>query len=415
MKDVIIIVDLQFGSTGKGQIAGTIGRKWHPDTTVCANGPNAGHTYKWWEGRNPESLRQVVHTVLPVTSVLPSVRNILLGPGAVIDIDKLEAEVLGSVDLLRNKRIIIHPNASIVSQVHRDREKNFIGIGSTMKGTAEAVIEKMRRLSDAPIAKYFAAKIERLFSGTGVSVNVAEGTYSAALDSSVRLLVEGAQGASLSIHSSFYPHCTSRDVSINQIWADCRLPARTSAAAWAHKGEVQIVGVCRTYPIRVANRVDPATGFQLGYSGGCYSDQKEILWQDIGREPELTTVTKLPRRLFTFSTQQILESCRYNAPTSIALTFCDYLPSHNEHHPDIPEGMMPYPVGPGEKLSPCVHHMVKRIEAAAGCSVDFLSFGPTDTDIYNPTDTDIYNPTQGWDSRSRLSTEFRLPRSWEAR
>lgn len=405
MKDVIIVVDLQFGSTGKGQIAGTIGRKWQPDTVVCANGPNAGHTYKWWEGRNPESLRQIVHTVTPVTGVLPSVRNILLGPGAVIDMTRLSDEVSASMDYFDGKNLIIHPNASIVQQRHRDREKDFVGIGSTMKGTAEAVIEKMRRLPGASIARNWALQLRNMFPHVNLTVSVDESDYNAALDSSQKLLVEGAQGASLSMHSRFYPHCTSRDVSVNQIWADCRLPARTSAAAWAHNGEVQIVGVCRTYPIRVANRFNE-TGDMTGFSGGAYPDQHEIKWEQIGREAELTTVTKLPRRLFTFSTQQILEGTRYNAPTSIALTFCDYLPSHNAEHPDIPEGMMPYPVGPGEPLSPDVFYMIKRIETAAGCPVDFLSFGSTDTDVYNPTSL--------WNERGRLSTEFRLPSAWGA-
>lgn len=409
MKDVLMVVDLQFGSTGKGQIAGTVGCKWDPDTVVCANGPNAGHTYRWTEihplygltGSVPVIL-QVIHTVLPVTSVLPTVRNILLGPGAVIDLAKLQDEVFKSLNYFRGKQLIIHPNAAVVTQNHRDREREFVGIGSTMKGTAEAVIEKMRRMQGASIARNWATQIKHNLRDTDLTVHVDEDAYNSAIDSSDRLLVEGAQGASLSMHSRFYPHCTSRDVSVNQIWADCRLPARTQSQRWGHLGEVNIIGVCRTYPIRVANRLDEK-GDIIGYSGSCYPDQHEIPWSSIGREPELTTVTKLPRRLFTFSTQQILESCRYNGPTSIALTFCDYLPSHNEQHPDIPEGMMPYLVGPGKQLSPCVYLMIKRIEAAAGCPVDFLSFGPTDTDVYNPVCL--------WDSMGRLA-QLKLPNSW---
>lgn len=405
MKDVVMVVDLQFGSTGKGQIAGTIGRKWEPDTVVCANGPNAGHTYQWFAGlntglENKPNYEKIVHTVTPVTSVLPTVRNILLGPGAVIDINKLHEEVQASYGYFNGKQLIIHPNAAVVTQDHRDREKNFVGIGSTMKGTAEAVIEKMRRLPGANIAKNWASHLENLMAFAGLRVYVSEDAYAQALDSSERLLVEGAQGASLSMHSRFYPHTTSRDVSVNQIWADCRLPARTQSQRWGHLGEVNIIGVCRTYPIRVANRLNEA-GDIIGYSGNCYPDQHEIPWANIGREAELTTVTKLPRRLFTFSTQQILESCRYNGPTSIALTFCDYLPSHNERHPQIPDGMLTYPVGPGEKLSPCVLLLARKIEAAAGCDVNFLSFGPTDTDVY-------YRSKVGAGS-TQLAPSFRLP------
>ncbi len=373
MKDVVAVVDLQFGSTGKGQIAGTVGRQWQPDTVVCANGPNAGHTYKWWttDGKT-DYINQVMHTVMPVTAVLPSVRNILLGPGAVVDPERLALEIEQSEDLLAGKRILIHPNAAVVGVHHREREKSLVRVGSTMKGTAEAVIEKMQRGEAANIARTSMV----LKSLPNVCIDEAE--YNKAVDSSDKLLVEGAQGASLSIHSRFYPHTTSRDVSISQIWADCRLPCL--------EGDIQVIGVCRTYPIRVANRYTTSESSevrQIGYSGGCYSDQQEISWSDIGREPELTTVTRLPRRLFTFSTQQILEAVRYNGPTSIALTFCDYLPSHNAEHPKIPEGMMPYPVGPGERLSPCVSSHMRRIEAAAGRPVEFLSFGSTDRDIYS--------------------------------
>lgn len=375
MKNVVLVVDLQFGSTGKGQIAGTLGRQWQPDTVVCANGPNAGHTYKWWEGDDPYTLRQVMHTVMPVTAVLPSVRNILLGPGAVIDMDRLEAEIRQNREYFVNRRLIIHPNAAIVTAEHRERESTLIGIGSTMKGTAEAVIAKMRRLEGADIARNWATHLEgNTIIGQSFRTVVDEQAYNDALDSSQKLLVEGAQGSSLSMHSRFYPHCTSRDVSVHQIWADCRLPA---AAA----GDVSIVGVCRTFPIRVANRFD-ASGRQIGHSGGCYPDQKEITWESIGQTAELTTVTRLPRRLFTFSTLQILEAARYNAPTSIALTFCDYLPSHSPTFPNIAPD--PFPVGEGAQVSPCVQRLISRIEAAASCNVDFVSFGATDHDIFSP-------------------------------
>lgn len=406
MRDVTMVVDLQFGSTGKGQVAGTIGRRWQADTAVCANGPNAGHTYLWADGHDESdvdgiSYRKVVHTVMPVCAVLPSVRNVLLGPGAVIDIARLFEEITQNADLFHGKRLIIHPNAAVVTQEHREREKSLITVGSTMKGTAEAVIEKMRRTPGANIARHWTTHLQSLTPSLSMKVVVSEEEYDKALDSSVKLMVEGAQGSSLSMHSRFYPHTTSRDVSVNQIWADCRLPARTEAATWAHNGTVEIVGVARTYPIRVANRINEA-GIQVGYSGDCYPDQKEISWADIGRQPELTTVTKLPRRLFTFSTAQILEAARFNAPTSIALTFCDYLASHNEHHPDIPEGMMPYQVGFGERTSPCVDSYIHRIEAAANCPVHFLSYGPRDSDLYT------LNPHR---PPLRLSTSFNLP--WE--
>lgn len=391
MRDVVMIVDLQFGSTGKGQVAGALGRLWGADTAVCANGPNAGHTYRWLE-QSPRSATEtedtrlgIVRTVMPVTSILPTVRNILLGPGAVIDLAKLKGELLDCHGMLGGKRLIIHPNAAVVLPHHVEAEKALVGIGSTMKGTAEANIEKMRRRDDAPVAKFVASlildEIGAAAAHAHLDVVISYEEYDRAIDGSDKMLVEGAQGHSLSMHSRFYPHTTSRAVSIAQMWSDCHLP-------FTPAGQLHIVGVCRTYPIRVANRFNDE-GQQIGYSGDCYPDQREMKWEEIEREPELTTVTKLPRRLFSFSTQQIMEAVRFNAPSTIALTFCDYLCKEIER-----------PGGPGEGFNAAVASLIHRVEAAGGCPVNILSYGPLDTDMYSRagiSDPVLKKLTQPWD------------------
>lgn len=365
MQNVIVVLDLQFGSTGKGQIAGTLGRRAGVDTAVCANMPNAGHTYRWHEtygvlGPQPT---KIVHTVMPVGAVLPTVRNILIGPGAVIDIVKLQEEIKNSAPLLKDKRLIIHPNAGVVTEGHREAEAQLVRVGSTMKGSAEAVIEKMRRSIAASIARnYTLAGWEHSGKAApGFEIIVDSTAYDDAVNSSKNLLVEGAQGASLSIHSSFYPYTTSRDVSLAQIWADCRLPAHSRSH------DLQVIGVCRTYPIRVANRFDK-DGAQIGTSGPCYPDQVELDWEHLKRAPELTTVTKLPRRLFSFSTLQVMESARFCGPNGIALTFCDYVD-------DAPKMA-------GAAVCEGVKSLIRRIEAATGVGVDYLSYGPMDSDVY---------------------------------
>jgi len=369
MKDVTVVLDLQFGSTGKGQVAGNIATLWGPDAVVCANGPNAGHTFHYDLG---ETGGKIVHTVLPVCSILPSVESILLGPGAVFDINQLLLELNRiPFGMLKNKHLIIHPNAMLVTQEHRDAESGLVSIGSTMEGTSEAMIEKIRRSPTAHIVRNFKDvldnKLKIHLEEHGLYLHVSYDHYDASLDFSRRLMVEGAQGAGLSIHSEFYPHCTSRDVSLSQVWADCRLPAR-------QKGDLNVIGVARSYPIRVANRFD-ADGKQIGTSGGCYADQEEIQWSDLGREPELTTVTRLPRRLFTFSTRQIIEAAQFCAPTAVALTFCDYL--------ELPLYGFPPTHTPGAPVSPAVESLVRRIEAAAGCDVAYLNYGPLPQHFYS--------------------------------
>ena len=81
----------------------------------------------------------------------------------------------------------------------------------------------------------------------------------------------------------------------------------------------EVIGCARTFPIRVA-----------GNSGGAYRDQLEISWADLGQEPELTTVTKKVRRVFTFSDQQIREAIWECQPTRIFLNFINYLKNGKE-------------------------------------------------------------------------------------
>jgi adenylosuccinate synthase len=144
---------------------------------------------------------------------------------------------------------------------------------------------------------------------------VSSAQYNSALDQAPNILVEGAQGFSLGINNGFYPYVTSRECTPAQIMTDSGVPM-----AWL----TNIIGSMRTFPIRVANRYDE-DGNQIGWSGPHYSDQKEISFEDIGVKPELTTVTQLPRRVFTFSEQQIKEAVRMCQPDEIFLNFMNYV------------------------------------------------------------------------------------------
>lgn len=356
MTEVMAVVDLQFGSTGKGQICGTIAHAWAPDTVATAWGPNAGHTFR-------KGGKTWVHRMLSVGALAPSVGDILIGPGSVVDVGQLAQEIRLAREELRGKHLIIHPQAALLRAHHATAEQQLVKIGSTMKGTAEAAIEKMRRrhVDQATVGMshegVFAALGPSLYEAQ-VSLAISSKQYDEAIDVSDKLLLEGAQGFSLGIHTDFYPYTTSRDVSTAQLLADCRIPFPR------RRDRFRVMGVCRTYPIRVANRFDEQ-GRQVGTSGPCYPDQKEINWSEIGREPELTTVTKLPRRIFTFSHQQVAEAAKVCGVNTVALTFCDYLPDN---------GVM--------------QTMIKDIDLTlpGAARVRLLSFGPSMEDVktWNP-------------------------------
>lgn len=303
-----VIVDLQFGSTGKGLLAGYLAEKIKPDTLITAWGPNAGHTYINGVGH------KFVNIALPNGIVSPNLKKVLIGPGSIIDPVRFHAEMIDYADLLEGVEIIIHPHAVVVMDKHRQAEAGYgFKIGSTMKGVGEAVVEKIRReVEDMNIAR------EALMSTPLANYVFTVQEYNAAVDDSERILIEGAQGYSLSINHGFYPYVTSRDCTVPQIMADCGIPFGT-----VRHHDVRVHGVCRTFPIRVANRFKG--GVQVGTSGPCYDDQREMQWEEIGREPELTTVTKLPRRLFSFSEQQVWEACRINGVNDVFINFCNYL------------------------------------------------------------------------------------------
>lgn len=337
MKELHVITDMQFGSTGKGLFAGYLAHQVMPDVVITAWGPNAGHTFVDGHGR------KYVHTMLANGIVSPRLKHVLIGPGSVVNPDALLMEA-GAAGFPLDK-ILIHENAAIVTERHRHEESGYgFKIGSTMKGTAAAVIQKLRRdPEDMNTAKALLGAWPELLPCLANEDRYQDAFYRADIG-----IVEGAQGYSLSINHGMYPYTTSRDCTTMQILSDCGLP-------WPYY-LVDVYGVCRTFPIRVANRYDKG-GKQIGTSGPCYPDQREMEWAEIGREPELTTVTKLPRRVFTFSRQQIQEAAAINGIRRVFLNFCNYVRGQDE-----------------------LSDIMENIEST-GARVDWTGWGPTMNDI----------------------------------
>jgi adenylosuccinate synthase len=182
------------------------------------------------------------------------------------------------------------------------------------------------------------------FAGTALEKYVVDKFESMReLEKSKRLLVEGAQGFGLSLYHGDWPYCTSRDVTPWQIAGDCGLPFR-----WMNN--IVVWMVMRTFPIRVNNRD--------GSSGPAYEGQRELTWEEMGQAPELTTVTKLPRRIFEFSQLQYKHAMDHCAglSTNVVLTFADYCTP--------------------EQLS-----NILTVAESTGYPIDYLCSGPDDSDI----------------------------------
>lgn len=299
--NIDVIVDLQFGSTGKGLIAGYMANTRSYVTVVAANMPNAGHTFVDHMGR------KFVHKALPsaLCSVIP---HALIAPSAVFSLEQLKKELTFlNENGYPGKFVYIHEHATLLTEHHKQMESggDYKAIGSTQQGSAEAMVAKLRRdmLANPTIgAAYGIGPIPDTENQVFV---VSHQQYLGLVNADVPILVEGSQGYSLGLNAGFYPYCTSRDCTVTRLLSDCLIPRDRIN---------NVVGVARTFPIRVG-----------GTSGPGYEDQKELSWAEIGQAEERTTVTNRVRRVFDFSYEQIREALSQNVPDEIFLNFCNYL------------------------------------------------------------------------------------------
>lgn len=328
------IIGMQYGSEAKGALAGYLALQRKPDVVVCNFSPNAGHTFRQGEYK-------LVTRQLPIGGYIsPGCQYILLGPGSVINPETLAQEM----DKVGSATVICHPHAAVVTQYHMELESDVRRqIGSTGKGAGQAAIQRIQRLDGlAPVA-IGSLKIPGLI--------ISEDAYHEALWGAREVQVEGCQGYSLSMYHGMYPYTTSRDCTIHQLKAD---------VGWHGNAVLEVYGAIRTYPIRVA-----------GPSGPCYGDQRETTWTEVGVEPEITTVTKKERRVFTFSLEQVQRAQMINGCDALYLSFCDYMETRQEEFNAMLDDL-----------------------TALKAPINWLSFGPDVKDMYEVTREGIGNDLQ---------------------
>jgi adenylosuccinate synthase len=298
---VYVVVDGQFGSTGKGLIASWFAEKFgHHFSLVTSNaGPNSGHTSY---GPNDE---KVVLKQLPTMAVMERKFNkelnndsipIYLNAGAIINPDILNKEVAEhDVDvILHRNAVLVRPEDLIAEGSGTVRE-----VAGTRQGGGSALARKVLRDPLAVVSSYQGEWHPKITISDDVMWEYDQGP----------VFMEVSQGFSLGIHSQFYPKVTSRECTVSAAFADAR----------CHPHHLRhTIMVIRTYPIRVGNH----EGFS---SGDCYPDQEEASWNGIGIAPELTTVTLRPRRIFTFSVVQYKHALVANRPDTIFVNFMNYI------------------------------------------------------------------------------------------
>ena len=301
-----LVMDGAWGSCGKGLLAGKLALDRNPDLIVCNFGPNAGHTFI-------KDGKSIMTQQVPTGAVNRSAA-LLLGPGSIIDPKILENELQMLSDLNVRNRLYIHPRASVVQPIDKEREGALVSIGSTRKGTASAACRKIMRVNEG--VPRTAGECPELKPYV-----ITEREYDHMIAVARTIQVESAQGIELSLNRGYsYPTCTGRDVTPEQIMNDVAVPMRFLS---------ETALVIRTFPIRVGNEFD-ASGNMIGHSGPVFPDQDEITWEDLSRMAgvellERTTVTKKVRRVFTFSKTQLEHALWIAGNCSIFLNYMNYL------------------------------------------------------------------------------------------
>lgn len=354
--DAYLIMDGQWGSCGKGLLAGKLALDRNPDLSVCNFGPNAGHTFIGANGT------KVLTRQLPTALVNPGTL-LVLGPGSIIDPQVLLSEVDefdSRYDIRR--RLLIHERAAVVLPQDKDAEAVLTSIASTRKGVGAAQVRKLMRSSSAQAP----AVARDFFGGTDLEENLIDASAYRSLLADARLVqVESAQGLELSLnHGSHYPYCTSRDVTPEAILNDVGIAAR-------HLMETDVV--VRTYPIRVGNEYTSA-GEMLGTSGPVYPDMQELSWDElsarVGRPLlERTTVTGKVRRVFTWSPTQYRRMLQGMNNCQVMLNFCNYLDPVAQRYQELPASAQAF---------------IDQVNDTAwehGAELSWMGFGPGYNDV----------------------------------
>ena len=183
------VIGLQYGDEGKGKItASLIEEKSYELTARYNGGPNAGHSIHKKNGAHYE-LHQ-----LP--SSIPYQEIGMIGPGCVLDIKKLHAEIedFKKVEGFDpSDYLLIHPQVSLINDNHinLDAHYHYLKQGSTSSGIAPAYSDYYNRI--ASLSKN-ETKLKPFLGKKQIVEN---------------LLLEGAQGFYLNPHSGNYPYVTS--------------------------------------------------------------------------------------------------------------------------------------------------------------------------------------------------------------
>ena len=342
------IMDAQAGSSGKARtasyVAARYGGKDRNVTFACNTfSSNAAHWTRLRDGR-----KFLYKALNSMAYDHERYEKFYIGPGAAIETQDVLKEI--EENSLPAHKLGIHPLTVVVQEMDAGYEKGVLGFdgeelltkhdgtmktGSTCSGVGAASARRALRrpttlyAKDVPALKPFVCDVSNQII--------------ARLEHGESGFQEIAQGYQLSLmHSYFAPYTTYRNVTVAQALSDMMLPTKYAGP---------VILNLRTYPIRInSNKYIGTDGTHItqadieagvphtvykGNSGPWYPDQTELTWDEVTRMAgaphslaEITSKTKLARRVATFSRLNVAEAIRDNDTGEgvvLALNFADYV------------------------------------------------------------------------------------------
>lgn len=337
---ITVLLDASGGSSGKGKLESFVTQQekgkyhfvcntyWHQASHVCMDRNYPTFVYKQFNScahRHEEF------------------EKMYIGQGAIMTLKSFFAEL--EMTGIPHEKVGIHPLVGITQDIDRLYEEGKVAFcgspntvtqdgtvkhGSTCSGVGVTRARRVLRDKNLVLAKDVPELAEFICDVSEEIIDRCDRGQSG--------LLSLAQGFQLSNGYKFYPYCTGRNVTVAAGFDDMFLPVSLLG---------NVILNLRTYPIRIASKkyICTETGKHLtweevksgdfsfetveSYSGDGYADQEELSWETLQQEnditiPEdviLTSLTKLPRRVFSYSKENLRDSIVYNqTPHNIFLS-----------------------------------------------------------------------------------------------
>jgi adenylosuccinate synthase len=375
---VIVVLDAQAGSCGKGKMVGYIAT--HQKIALAINNfmSNAGHTFVYDSGE------KVMTQHLPTSIVNPDT-VLCIGPGSAITPSIILEEIFKYKDIIGDRQIYIHPRAMIILPQHVEKEQALVKSGSTFKGCGTAQADKVMRVPGTVLAKEWLEEAHYQMATDTEMGNMVNGQVKWALgkitiydtatmvnhviDDGGTVLVEGSQGFDLDINYGLdYPHTTSRQCHAGQLLADCGISPTLVT---------DIIMTMRPYPIRISNTTNltDSNGQAIKISSGDYDGSPEITWEEVRERcgapegiefGEQTTVTKKTRRVFELNMDRLKYAVLINRPTQIALNFAQYID---------------WEMNGSDEITDKLNKFMAEIESATGVPITMIGTGARNSEL----------------------------------